>query len=233
MKKILSVLAALLIAALLIPSALADDDRTITVTGTASVTVQADTAIVSLAVETTADNVTDAMRENAERITAVLDALKAEGIPEADLVTESFYINTVYDFNSIESRIKGYSVTNGLSVTVRDMSQVGHLIDTAFTAGANQCNGVRVTSTKAGEASDQALADAIAEGRRRAGLVASAAGGSLGRLLSVSENSSGFARETYASAKAVMNADMGTQIIADGLDYSAAVVLVFEMLEAR
>lgn len=230
MKKLASILSVVLIAALLMPAALADgDDRLITVTGSASVTVAADTAVVSLGVETTADNVTAAMQENADRVSAVLAALKAEGIAEGDLVTERFYINTVYDYSSIDARIKGYSVSNGLQVTVRDMTQVGHIIDTAFTAGANQCNGVSVTSTQAAQASDQALKAAVAEGQRRAQLLAEAAGVTLGRLISISENNAGFAREVYSSTKSVANADMGTQIIADGLDYSATVVLVFEL----
>ena len=224
-------LSALLLAVLLLTAAAFAEDapaRRITVQGQATVMAAADTAIVSLGVETTAASVTDAMTENAARIEAVLTALKAAGPAENDLYTERFYISTVYDYSSIESRIIGYTVSNGLSVTVRDMAQVGSLIDQAFAAGANRCDGVSVSSTKAGEASDQALVAAIAEGHRRAELVAAATGDTLGALISVTESGSGYVSMEY-SAKGVANADMGTQIIAEGLSYTATVTLVFEV----
>lgn len=236
MKHITRAICALLILCLAMTAACAEEPaRTLTVTGSAAVTVPADMAIVRLGVETNAKDVTTAMAENAERIQAVIEALKNAGIAEEDIVTERFYISTLYDYSSYssltgtEGRIKGYSVTNGLSVTVREITKAGSIIDTAFQAGANQCNGIEAATSSAGEAADRALAKAIAEGKRRAELMAAAAGKTVGELLSISDSGYVSSRAVYTYDEAAKNSAMGTQIIADGLDYSATVTMVFEL----
>ena len=204
---------------------------TVTVTGSATVSAAADYAVVSLGVDTVRKAVSDAMAENAAHIDAVLAALKNAGIDEKDIATDRFYVYTQYDYGAVTedggNPIRGYQVSNALSVTVREISAVGSVIDVAISAGANACNGITFYSSQAGSANDDALTAAIAEGHRKAELAAKASGMRLGNLVSLTESSGTYNGVRYAKA-AVADAG-GTQIIADGLDFSATVVMTYEL----
>lgn len=229
MKRICIILLAL---ALMLPNlALAEGDKpTVTVTGSATVSVPADYAVVSLAVETCEKAVADALTGNAQRISQVLAALEQAGIPAADIVTDRFYIYTQYDYSAYSedgsALIRGYQVSNALSVTVRDLAQVGSVIDTAIGAGANACSGIAFYSNASAQANDDALLAAVAEARRKAALVAAACGKTLGDMLSLTEEGGYSAGVRYAKSAAL---DAGTQIMAEGLDFTASVSATFAL----
>ena len=231
MKRMMLLFLALLLCLLPLGGLAEGGAPTVTVTGSATVSATADYAVVSLGVDTFNQAVSVAMKENAAHIDAVLAALKNAGIDEKDIVTDRFYVYTQYDYGTYNedggNPVRGYQVSNALSVTVREISAVGSVIDTAISAGANACNGIAFYSSQAGSANDEALAAAIAEGRRKADLSAQAAGMRLGNLVSVTESSGSYNGVRYAKT-AVADAG-GTQIIADGLDFSASVVLIYEL----
>ncbi len=235
MKKLISLLLALCVALALPVLSMAEEDRTITVTGKATMTVAADTAVISLSVETVKATVAEATSENAQAMEKVLQSLYALGLAEKDVTTENYYVMTMYDYDSGESFIRGYSVTNSLSVTVRDLTQVGTVIDTAFAAGVNSCGGVSFRASTANEYNDEVLKAAIAEGRRKAALVAEAAGVSLGKVISVTESFGTYSGAAFyqntRSAKADAMMEAATAIMADGLDLSATVTIVFEIAD--
>lgn len=225
MKRIFILLLALA-AALLPLAALAQEGTpaTVTVNGSATVSVPADYATVNLGVETSAAAVADALKENSARIDAVLAALRGAGIAAEDIVTDRFYVYTQYDY--AEVRTRSYQVSNALTVTVRDLAQIGSVIDLAMEAGANTCGGIAFYSNAADQAADEALTAAIAEARRRAALAAEAGGMTLGRLVSLQEGGG-----AYNGVRLAKSADLsaGTQIFAEGLDFTAQVSATFEM----
>ena len=211
-------------------SALAED-RTLTVTGTATVRVNADRARVMLGVRTTAEDARKAAETNAEKMDLVLNALEEAGIPRENMTTDYYYVSALYDYSSYteEERIRGYQVSNTLSVLVEDIDRVGAIIDIALSQGANTCDGVSFQSTGAGEAYDEALRAAIAEGRRKAALVAESCGKTLGDLVEISENYGSYRGVSFKSAYAEEDAGAftSTSITSDGLDFSATVTMTF------
>ena len=234
MKKLLAIALVLALTLSLSAAALADD--LITVNGMATVSVPADMATVMLGVTTLDKDVQKTAALNAERIEAVVFALKELGIPEADITTNNYYMDTMYDYNVTDENgyaIRGYQVSNTINVTVRNLDLVGQVVDTALRAGANQVNSVAFQSTKSGEACDEALRQAIAEARRKAELAAAAGGVKLGKLANITEN--------YGSYNGVMMKTVGaaaedrgvanTRFMASGLDCSATVTVSFEIDE--
>lgn len=222
MKRIVILLLALALSVLPL-FALAEGAPTVTVNGTATVSVPADFAKVNLAVETNAPAVADALSENADRMAQVLAALEEAGIAAGDIVTDRFYVYTQYDYTGENHT---YTVTNALTVTVRALSDVGRLIDVALSAGANACNGITFYSDAAAQANDEALTAAIAEARRKAELAAVAAGLTLGDLVSLNESAG-----SYGGVRLAKAADMAasTAIMPDGLDFTANVSVTFEL----
>ncbi len=123
----------------------ADKDKTITVTGTGYVYADPDIAKITIGVTTDSDTSTSAMSQNAAQMSAVTSAVKSAGILAKDMQTSGVSINPVYNYNSVKPKITGYTATNSITVTVRDTSKLGPVIDAAYNAGANQINSVSFT----------------------------------------------------------------------------------------
>lgn len=226
MKKLIVLMLSL---CLLLPAfALADD---LTVNGSATVTVPADMAQVVLGVVTKAETVQEATAQNADALAMVIDALKAAGIAEEDMLTENYSVSAQYGYSygklDNEQNVTGFQVSNLLRVTVRDVAQVGALVDNAMKHGANECYGITFQSTNSEKAYDQALQAAVTEGARKAALLAKAAGLTLGALEEVTEQGGSYTGVTYAADAA---GKTGTPILAnDGLTYTATVTMKYDV----
>lgn len=187
MKKLLASLLILLVAAFALP-ALAEDSATITATGTATVTLAPDMATFTVGVSTQNTSVADAQSENAQTMQAVLARLKELGITDEDLQTSDYSINPQYDYSSDTPVLAGYSVSNMVTITVRDLTQLSTLLDESIAAGANQTYGVTFASSHSDDAYDQALAAAAQNALRKAEVMAQSLGQETGKLLAISEN---------------------------------------------
>ena len=232
MKKLLSII---LVLALLLPCiALAEtvavaENATITVTGSASVTLKADYARISVGVSSKAATVEQAANENNAAIYAVIDALKEAGVAEEDIATSNYSVYAEYDYASFGGqKLTGYNVTNQLTVIIRDMEHIGATLDKATAVGANNIYNIEFLSTKADEAQDEATVYAVQDAMRRAKLLASAAGLNLGGIKSISDTvaSYGIVTRSYASK---LDAVAGNSILPDDTSVSASVTIVFEL----
>lgn len=234
MKKLLALVMALMLFGLPAlslaeaPVAVADG-ATITVTGSASVTLKADYAQVSVGVSTTAETVQKASEKNNAAIFTVIAALKEAGIAEEDIATSNYSVHAEYDYSSFGGqKLTGYNVTNQLTVIIRDMEHIGATLDKATAAGANNIYNIQFLSTKADAAQDEATVYAVQDAMRRAKLLADAAGLKLGGIKSISDSSSGWvvSTRTYASK---LDAVAGNSILPDDTSVSASVTIVFEL----
>lgn len=91
---------------------------------------------------------------------------------------------------SLSTRIVGYTATNTVTVTVRDLSLVGKVIDEGYSGGANTIKGVAfmLSDEKGAAVYKEALRKAVAEAEDKARVLASAAGISDYRLKTISES---------------------------------------------
>ena len=205
------------------------DGATITVTGSAAVSLPADYARVSVGVSTSAPTVDQAVKENNAAIYAVIDALKEAGIAEEDIATSSYTVYAEYDYSSVGQRLTGYNVTNQLTVIIRDMEHIGATLDKATAAGANSIYNIEFLSTLADQAQDEASIYAVQDALRRAQLLASAAGLELGGIKSISDNTSSWVVTTQ-TYKSTLDAATGNSILPDDTSVSASVTIVFELV---
>lgn len=209
----------------------AADGATITVTGSAVMSLKADYAQVSVGVSTQASTVSEAAQENNVLIHAVIDALKAAGVAENDIVTSSYSVYAQYDYSSFtgEEKLSGYKVTNQLKVIIRDMDHIGATLDQATAAGANNIYNIEFLSTKADEAQDEAVTYAVQDAVRQAKLLASAAGLEMGGIVSISDSTSGWYTTSRTYSSALDEAATGNSILPDDASVSASVTMVFEL----
>lgn len=185
MKRFIALILALMLVCL--PCALAEEAPTLTVTGTATVSLPADATLILLGVQETADDAQAAQSAVNTKIAAVRAAIVGMGIDNSDIVTESLYMYANYDYNSYgEERIQSYTASNTLMITVRDLPQTAGIIDAAFAAGANQLQDVSFYATDTAAAEDQAYVEALANAMHRANVVAQAAGMQCANIIDIS-----------------------------------------------
>lgn len=113
------------------------DDYILELEGKGTVKVKPDIATVTLGVITENEELEVAKLENGRKVEKTLEALKEIGIDEDDLQTETFSIEPQYDYVDRKKIFRGYKVTNKLTITIRDLEQIGQIIDTAVDSGAN------------------------------------------------------------------------------------------------
>ena len=157
----------------------------IAVSGTGTVTLSPDYAVVQLTVVTRDPQAARAGQANARAMTAVRGALRSLlSVPDDSLPTVSYAVGADYD----RERPVGYQARSAIEVTVHDLGKVGAVIDAALGAGANSVSQLQFQSTKEEAARLEALGQAVQSARRQAEAIARAAGGRLGPLLSVSSS---------------------------------------------
>lgn len=228
MKKWLVLLLTLSLLVLALPAlaeADSDDRPMITALGTATVTLVPDTATFTVGVTTQQPLVTAAQSENATAMQSVLAAIKALGIDPKDMQTDNYTVSPVYDYQNtkLDSQqvLVGYSVTNNVTVTVRQLDQLPTLLDAAVAAGANQTYGISFQSSQSDAAYDQALAEAAKNAVRKAGVLAAALGKTPGDLITVQEANDVY--PAYASSKSAVYDAAATPIATGTLSVSATV----------
>ena len=160
--------------------------RQVTVVGRGEVQTQPDTAMVQIGVQTQATDAKDALAQNTQQTQAVLAKLKELGIADKDLQTSNFSINPMYDNEG--RQVTGYTVSNTVSVTIRNLEQAGTLLDQVVQAGANSIYGINFSVSNPETVLNQARTQALQNAQARATQLAQAAGTSAGEVLVITEN---------------------------------------------
>lgn len=236
MKRMISVfLIAVLMAFLAVPTLAENEERVIQVSGSAVVSLAADTASIQIGVNTRKETVKEAQKENANLMAAVMDAIKGAGIDEKDIMTSQFNVYSGYEYGADvlgrETRTSYYEVQNSVTVTMHDLSMVGAVLDAAMEAGANTTYGITFSSTQANEAYQKALTRAVEDAMTKANVLAAAAGVNLGPLLRINatQDSVSYARDVYGVANTYSYSakTAGTAISSGDISVSAEVVLEY------
>jgi uncharacterized protein len=114
--------------------------RTMSLSGTGTVNVKADKAVIILGAYTEGKQASTTIDENAALMTNIIKALKEAGLTDSNIETTAY---TVYpNYNYDVRMVIGYQVTNLVKVEVTDLNKVGAIIDAASAAGANRIDSV-------------------------------------------------------------------------------------------
>jgi uncharacterized protein len=141
------------------------------VNGVGTVKVMADMAVVSLGIVTEDLSLKAAQEENAEKANAVLKNLYAMGIQKNQVRTKSYNIEPIYNYVEGRQIFEGYRVSNILSVNIRDLTEVGNVIDNATANGANRVENINFTVIDTSKYVDQALSLAIKDAVRKSSVI--------------------------------------------------------------
>jgi uncharacterized protein YggE len=164
----------------------------IIVTGEGEAAVAPDMALLSLSVMREAATAREALDANNEAMERVTAAMKELGIAARDLQTAAIQIVPRYNYanrpdGTQTAELVGYSVTNTLSVRVRDLERTGEIIDRAVTLGVNQGGNIVFDKDDPSATITEARKKAVANATAKARTLAEAAGVGLGKVLEISE----------------------------------------------
>jgi uncharacterized protein len=211
---------------------------TVTIEGRGEVMAAPDMAQINSGVTTQGASAREALDANTAAMAELIAELKAAGIEPRDIQTSGFSVNPNYVYTderdangySLPPKINGYQVSNTVTVTVRALDTLGSILDKSVTVGANTVNGVSFAVAEPSELYDDARKAAFADARAKAELYATAAGGTLDEILSISETQGFNNPQPYPMyARAEMAADAKVPVEAGELAFAITVNVQWEL----
>jgi hypothetical protein len=169
--------------------------RTLTIAGNAEVHAVPDAALVSTGVVTESETAAASeLKTNSAALAKVIDAIRAAGVEPKDVQTSGLALEARYYRPDKPSptdrpRIIGYTAANEVTLRVRDLGKLGDLLDKVTVAGANRIDGINFIVSNQDGLLDEARRKAVADAKDKADLYAKAAGFTLGKVMSLTEES--------------------------------------------
>jgi uncharacterized protein YggE len=207
--------------------------RTISVTGRGLATAPPDMATIQTGVVTQAPTASEALAGNNRAMERVLQLLKDKGIASKDIQTSNFNVSPDYRRDPrgrTEPEIVGYRVTNQVQVRVRNLPELGGVLDALVQAGSNQISGVSFGIDDPRGLLDQARNRAVKDARSRAELYAQAAGVQVGAVISISEQTAVTPRPQYF-ARAMAEDASAVPVATGEQELQATVSMVFALTD--
>lgn len=206
--------------------------RVISVNGQGEILAEPDIAMIELGVQTEHKDSGIAQRMNTGLMDQVMSNLKVNGIQEKDIQTVRYAIYPINEWNPElqRSEPKGFRVDNIVRVTIRDLENVGMVIDGVVDNGANSINSIRFALSDPEAAYFQALELAVKNAQGKAEVIAEAANVTLGEPSRITEGYSTIAprNDMVMEASAFgAKADMSTSISGGELTIRASVGMDF------
>jgi len=205
------------VVALAIPanSAGTTDNRYITVTGVGTVSVVPDAVRFNATVSALASTNAAALSSASKSAAAVRAALKDKGIAVKDIRSANISVYPEYNWTQeVGTKITGYRASQSFDVLVRKASTAGTIIEAVVSAGGDnvQLGGVIPVTLNPSLATEEARAAAVANAKSKASSYAKLLGTSIGKVLSLEEQSSPIYSSPFPMAKAGAAADAAVEI---------------------
>lgn len=170
------------------PPAASPERSLVSVVGHGAAYGEPDLATLELGVAVSEPDVREAVRQLDSRIAAVMEAIRALGVPEQSIRTTSFNVwrEERYQQESGGGR-PTYRAHHILSVELVDAERAGEVLAAAVEAGANTVGGISFGIADPSELERQAREAAVRNARVKAQGFAEAAGATLGDPVSIEE----------------------------------------------
>jgi uncharacterized protein YggE len=185
--------------------------RTFSVTGEGKVVAKPDIIQFSFSIiDEGGQDLTALQTQNDTKTKKITDFVKAQGVDVKDIQSTGYSVSPRYQNSSCgffgapsvgtgvvaqpvricpPPAIVGYTITSSYSVKVRDFTKANDILAGVVTAGANNVSQLSFQIDDPAKLRDQARALAVTQARARASALAKSGGFSVGRLVSVDDQS--------------------------------------------
>lgn len=211
-----------------------DEIPKLTLNGQASVYKKADQMQFNVGVTSRGQDAESTLKDNSEKMRAILQVLKKNGLNADEYQTGQFTIlptYTPYPQNpppDWKPSINGYEVTNTLSIKTSQLDKIGLLISAVNAAGANKIDHIQATLKDDKSVREEAIREATKNAITEAEIMAKAAHVQLVRPLSITLNDSYIHPIAPRMMKAFAESD-SIPIEPGQIEVKANVTVVYEM----
>jgi uncharacterized protein YggE len=195
---ILVVLLVFGVRAMVLGSTLLPIQRTVSVSAEGKVSVAPDIATVVFSVVSEGKDPKVVQGENTEKMNTAIAFVKSQGVEEKDIKTSGYNLYPQYDYGNGKifpakaPTIVGYSLTQTVTVKVRDLEKVGDILGGLPGAGVNQIQGTSFDIDDPDAYLAEARAQAFEKARQKARAMAAANGARIGRVVTFNESTGGW-----------------------------------------
>jgi uncharacterized protein YggE len=207
--------------------------RSVTVSGQGEVQAEPDRALVMLGIQTRLPKLEEARAEVNKKVEAVLKLTRELKIDSKYVRSTRITIQPEYSYDNNARNLLGYMVGRQVEVDLRNLEQLGQLLERAADVGVNQLGEPRLDSSKRAELEREAMAKAVADARLNAEALVKAAGGRVGPVRSMSASSNAaappmpFMRMQAAGAEA---RDAAQSYQSGQMNFTASVQIEYDLV---
>lgn len=214
---------------------------TIDVSGTGEAFAIPDIATQSFTVEQKAATVAEAQMTVTKKVEAALDFLKSSGVAKKDIQATNYSAYPEYTYpepcrlqycpaSATAPKITGYTVSETITVKVRDTAKIGAIIDGLGKVGVTGLSGPNFSVDDKDAILAEAREQAIEDAEDKAKVLAKELGVRLVRVVRFSENGGGYPAPMYASKDAVMSqAGSAPELPVGENKYTSNVTITYEI----
>jgi len=211
----------------------AETRDTITIQGQGEVTAVPDIATVAIGLSTEKKEVADAQKENTDKMNAFIKDIKGLDIEKEDITTTNYNIYPRYDYDDGKQVLRGYEVSQNVSVKIRDLEKISDVLSLVSTHKLNQVGGLNFTFDDPEELKQEARVAALENATEKAEDLADVAGVKLGKIVSFSESSADYEfpvrYAAEASALGIGGGGEAPQVEAGSQDITVYVTVSYEV----
>ena len=170
--------------------------RVINISASDKVSVKPDIATLSFSVVTENVSVVAVQEDNNAKINDAISKIKALGVSDDDIKTVEYNLSPVYTQMSsygvanFVPKIAKYSLTQTVSVKIRDFSKISPIFDIIASAGINKIGNISFSIDDPEQAYAQAREKAFAKVQEKANNMSKLGGIKIGRVVNISDYSS-------------------------------------------
>ncbi len=184
------------------------DRDVITIEGMGKIAAKPDIALISLGVQSDGLTVKATQALNTQKMNAIVKAVKDMGVADKDLQTSNYSLSPKIDWNTGKQNIIGYTITQTVTVKLRDLDKAGDVLAKAGELGMNQTGGINFTIDEPKALQERARTMAIEDSRKKAEQLAGELGLRIVKVVTFSENSYGGTPPMPMIGKAVQNSSL-------------------------
>lgn len=215
--------------------------NTIQVNSSEKITIIPDIAEVVYSVRTENKEAATCQQNNSEAVAQVIELLKGLGIKETSIQTSDYYMHPIYSYKNNTTKVVGYEATTTLTVSDLAIDGLGEILAQSVSTGINTIQSITYQASKYDECYQEALTAAINSAYQKAEGMATAAGCSIGHVISIQETS-GYSEARYTdyarvgqlnAAKEQALADSSASIMPGEIEVEAEIVVEYQLVYTK
>jgi len=205
----------------------------LTISGTGIASAVPDIVDIQFGVDILNENPVDAVNENSLKMNSVMAVLDQMGVDPVDIQTVYYnmWVEDVYDQSGQLTGEKRYRSTNQVNIRLRQMDQIGLMIEKVIEAGATSINGITFGVSDTSELEQLAMENAITNATEKAERVTKELGMTLGEITTLVEGGLYSPPVPYYGEKGGVGAGGAVPISQGQFSVTVQVQVVYDLLD--